>query len=122
MKNYILLFFGFACVGMHAADVAVVASIPYYVMTNAQEGKILGYVSVEVTPTLSAADIQNTMLAAGIGQGALWFHTGWYQNEVNVDDDRYTQSIAQKNDLKDKSKKGIKEFIETKYFFVLSPQ
>src|SRR5579871_6836027 len=79
MKNYILLFFGFACVGTYAADVmeyTVLADIPYYYGVNGLlAGNPSGYVTIEVTPTLTHLTIQNE-LQRTVGRGALLFDDG----------------------------------------------
>jgi hypothetical protein len=123
MKNHILLFFGFVCASSYAADVmeyTVLADIPYwhnafYIFTEPPHG----YITLEVTPTLTYQDIQNAAQDQ-VGKATLVYKSD-LSRSVDLNDipitTTYNVLIGNSNDA---TKDRIKAFIENNFYFLLS--
>jgi hypothetical protein len=123
MKNHILLFFGFACVGTYAVDITehtVLANIPYYHHASSIfTERPLGHITLEVTPTLTLQDLKNEAEHTA-GPVFLLYTVGGLKMPVNLRNTLPIATIYKKiGDTTEETKNKLKDFIEKSFAFVL---
>jgi hypothetical protein len=124
VKNYILLFFGFTCVGTHAANVMeyiVFADIPYYNNVDSMRaGQPSGYVTIEMTPPLTFQDMKNEA-ERQVGPGTLIFDRPNFKMPVHLPDVRPIATIyGETGNTINGTKNKLKDFIERSFSFILA--
>lgn len=127
MKNYIPLLFSLVCASSYAADVmeyTVLADIPYYSGVNGLlVGQPIGYITIEVTPTLTYPDIINAMQSAIGRRGILMFNNGLLDILMDQTDSRTIVTInGIAGNTIDQIKDRLKNLIERSFRFVLLTQ
>jgi hypothetical protein len=126
MKNYILLFFGSVSVGTYAADVMeyiVFADIPYYNNEDSmQAGQPSGYVTIEMTPTLTFQDMNNEA-ERQVGPGILMFDRPTFKMRAHLPERRSIATLyGETGNTINGTKNKLKDFIERSFSFVLATQ